>query len=694
MTDPLYFQWQNEILRKSIYPMREAKLRDFLVYYQEVDLWAEYKNKDITGEIKAYQDAKRLAAITAFKTYSTKRSYFMRPDVRADYFRFRPIDEAELTAINNLHNTFISSWPKDVRGERDFVTGQVAAWEQHRKLVADDIKSRERRHAAMDPNHPRYAPEGQELQVKKTVTLPMADQELDQLYAFLATYDKIEQRKLEWYQLTKKDPNFSVPEADFLVQVPTDKPPTPQEIVAWKVEDYQASLKDLDQYQLLELIRQRFLKDPKRYPTWLQYMTVHFSGMRYASAHSSWADPKDLIIRIRTPDVQKKVKAMDDAAVTQMCQQKVAAYEATNGTAKPPLALTQDKDQKYTLGYNLANIKAPGPQTRRVGLTALLVQEMAYDIKSWPTEQALQEIRNLKATFPAWAWKVIIKLTPLRVTEVTDPAWEALTPDEESQRYLPQNTAMNMLISAWENFDPSAWREEHGRSHELIVSRAVCNETAEHLQHIRGHLPPGGLTPKPTWYLTNETQNALPGTPRPYFVKPASEQDYTPGASILWLRFVDTEPNDWQIAKSIQTKTKDGLIPADFINRKPGAKTASSWVYRQGDIVMRTRSLLNDKKQKVNQQQWLRWFHEATVAEVAETADGKMILTYETALPDDPRGTSCIGLFKKPLYWFLSDGTEDQYNRSFVGYVPEGQVPVEHMKLMLDWNKILRKQVA
>jgi hypothetical protein len=46
-----------------------------------------------------------------------------------------------------------------------------------------------------------------------------------------------------------------------------------------------------------------------------------------------------------------------------------------------------------------------------------------------------------------------------------------------------------------------------------------------------------------------------------------------------------------------------------------------------------------------------------------------------------------------PLSWHLSDGTEDAYNRSFVGYVPEGQVPMEHLKTMLDWNKILLKKV-
>ena len=252
-------------------------------------------------------------------------------------------------------------------------------------------------------------------------------------------------------------------------------------------------------------------------------------------------------------------------------------------------------------------------------------------------------------------------------------------------------------MDAWENYDPSAWRDEHGRTHELIVSRAVCNETAEHCQHIRGHLPPGGLTPKPKWYFNNETENKLPGEIRPFYTKPTSEKDYVPGASIFWLRFVDKEPNAWQIAKAVKTKSGVGLLPNVPVDKKKAdPKSATTpWAYQQGDTVTRTRTFENPQtKVKVQQKQWLRWIHEATVAEVAETADGMTVITYETALPDGDKGTSAVGIFKMPLDWHLSDGPEDTYNRSFVGFVPEGQVPMEHLKTMLDWNKILRKKVV
>jgi len=140
------------------------------------------------------------------------------------------------------------------------------------------------------------------------------------------------------------------------------------------------------------------------------------------------------------------------------------------------------------------------------------------------------------------------------------------------------------------------------------------------------------------------------------------------------------------------------LLPGGFLGKRPQPKggknvppPTASWAYKPGDVVTRTRTTLDAEKKKVTQTQWLRWIHEATVIEVVETADGIYVYTFETSLPDDFRGTSCLGIFRNSLTWNLSDGTEDTYNRSFVGFTPEGQVPMEHLKTMLDWDKVLLK---
>jgi hypothetical protein len=688
-----YFQWQNNFLRKTIYPMREVKLRDFLTYYMEVDVWSQYKDKDIndlTNEVDAYKKAWELNAVTAQEEYTSLRDYFLKADARMDYSKFQPIDEVELTEINNLHALF-ASWPKDIRGERSFVEDVTAYWTQHRNSIREWIRLRNRRHEAMDPSHPKYIPEGEELIFKENTTLPMAEQEMDKLRAFLATYDKVAERKLTWYRLSKSDPNFKTPEAEFLAKYPPEQQVTIRNIAYWKVGEYTKSIATKNQYELLDMINQRFQNEPQRFPQWLQYMIVHFSGMRYSSAHGSWADPRDLLVRLQAPKIEEQINALDDATVEKLCMEKIAAYETLSAASRPKLADAQEKEWQDKIGWYLPSLKSSGPVTRRQGLTDLLKTEDAYEIRSKSAEEVLETLRSLKETFPGWAWKEVVKFTPLRVTEVSDLDWEKLTTQEVEERNAQQSNDIRALMDAWENYDPSAWREEHGRTLELIVTRLVCNEAAEHCQHVRGQLPPGGLAARPQWYIDNEAEGKLPGG---YFVKPTSETDYSQGASILWLRFVNFSagnPTEWQVAKPIETKQKVGLLPAEFKTKKV---KDGGWEYEIGELTTRSRTTITSDKQKVVENQWLRWIHEATVAEVAETADGMMVLTFETALPGGDNATSAVGMFKTPLQWHLSDGTEDQYNRSFVGYVPEGQVPVEQLKTMMDWNKIFNKQVV
>ena len=684
----VYFQWQNDYLRKIIYPMREKKLRDFLFFYQEIDLWKHYKNRDIKtlhGEVEEYKRDWEFSAAEAYKEYTDLRDYFLKSDVRADYMEFDPIDEQELASINRIHSMFVQSWPKDVRGEHGFVNGVLAQWRHHCDTLGNWIESRTRRHEAMDPSHPKYIPEGEELVFKEAVSLPMVEKEKDKIIAFLETFDKNEERRLAWYKLKKSNPSFSTPESDFITRFPSDRQVTLQDIARWRAEKYKRSISHKNQFELLDMINQRFMDEPKRFPLWLQYMVVHFSGMRYASAHGSWADPKDLLVRLRRPEIEAEVRQLDDAAVERICADKAAAYDGAPDAPKPKLAATQEKYWRDRIGWYLPNVKSKSTQTRRQGLIDLLRTEHAYEMMSKTTEEAHGILHSMRGTFPTWAWHEVMRLTDLRVTEASDLHWEVLTPQEvEEEIHSPAHSGIRGIIGEWERYHITAWREEHARSLELIVTRAVCNETAEHCQHIRGNRPPGGLTAKPKWYREIESSGKIPGA---YFVKPTSERDYRQGASILWLRFVDKKPSTWQIAKSIETSQKVGLLPAEFLNRGKSS-VDGTWIYTMGDEIIRKRTTIQPDGQKNVDQQWLRWIHEATVAEVAETVDGMMVITFETALPDHDRDTSSVGIFKMPLSWHIADGTEDQYNRSFVGYVPEGQIPVEQLKPMLDWKKI------
>jgi hypothetical protein len=88
----------------------------------------------------------------------------------------------------------------DVRREKYFVTQQVALWEQHRKNLMQLAAQKQRRLNIMIPEHPKRPIETQELQKLQNVTLAIVEEELERLYTFVSTYNKIEKRKLELYR--------------------------------------------------------------------------------------------------------------------------------------------------------------------------------------------------------------------------------------------------------------------------------------------------------------------------------------------------------------------------------------------------------------------------------------------------------------------------------------------------------------
>ena len=686
------FQWQNPTLLKTIYPMRIAKLRDFLIFYKEADLWAEYKDKDIStlaADVKVYEDGMDAARAAGFKQYSSLKTYFMTKDIKGFFVKYNPQEPEALALIQKNHDLFAASWPKDIRGERTFIQSRIESFKTNLGFLRDRIRFLQRQLEGMPAEHPNRAKVETEYKLKNDSALPMVLEEMEKLRQFEDTYNKLEAPKLEWYKLSKADPNYKVTEEEFLVNYDPKVPVTVKDIVRLKVEQYTKTLEGKDQYQLLTEIRARFEKEPKRFPTWLQYMVIHFSGMRYKSAHGSWADPKDLLIRLRVDEVKKAQATLSDADVTAKCAEKIAQYETS--PSKTGLAAATDKAWKDKVALHMQGVKANGPKTKRAGLAALVEEEAKYEFMTMTTDQALAKLEAMKDKLPAWAWKWIVMLTSLRVNQVTAEGWETFTPEEDKIRFA--DLTLYPIFSKWASDNTGMWRPEHGRTQEVIVTRAVCNETAEHAQHIRGHLPPGGLTDNAARYVKAAAEK-VPGA---YFIKPTDAKPYTQGASIFWLRYVNSEPSVWQVPKPTQDSNGVGLVPAEFMGKRPqpkGGKNAAPvavpWEYKGGGFT-RTRTTLDAEKKKVTQSQWLRWIHEATTIEVVDTADGTYVYTFETSLPDDFAGTSCLGVFRNTLRWNLDDGSEDNYNRSFVGYVPEGKVPVENLKPLMDWNRIILK---
>ena len=170
------FQWQNSQLLKDIYPMRLQKLRDALIYFKEAELWAQYKDKNIstlTAEVKEYDDGMDMARALAFKQYSSLKNYFMTKEVRGYFVKYKPVDEEALALIQKNHDLFITSWPKDIRGERGFIQMRIESFKTQLGFLRDRARYLQRQLEGMAAEHPNRAKVEAEFKLKNESALPI-----------------------------------------------------------------------------------------------------------------------------------------------------------------------------------------------------------------------------------------------------------------------------------------------------------------------------------------------------------------------------------------------------------------------------------------------------------------------------------------------------------------------------------------
>jgi DNA-binding CsgD family transcriptional regulator len=445
----------------------------------------------------------------------------------------------------------------------------------------------------------------------------------------------------------------------------------------WNVLKYQKEIAAWDQPRLVEEILNRFSAEPNRYPKWLQYMIFHFSGMRYKSAHGSWASPRDLLEMVKIEEYEKWVKTVAKTEdLDRDCTQAINDLEQRKLTATQPVEEERLKWQIIALNDRF---------NRQTALIKYKTPQIIQEVRALSDDKVLDALKVMKEIFPPWVWKEIVSRTDLRL-ETTDANWETLTPDEQKARWEWKSGYWREIMEAWEGKDITGWRQQHEMTLSLIVTKAVCNEIAEHIQHLRGLTPTGGLTAKPPWYL-NEQNHARKNPPQtgsadlPYFKPPGqqSEADFKPGASILWLGWVYQKPNPWQIAHPLDGVStlppRDIWSQYDWNYRQEGSeyvREANISIQPQPGTGKKGKGRPGDSQSIKN---WLRWTHEATVVEVAEMAGGvKYVLTFETGQ---------IGLRLRTLKELLNNAYV------YVGYIPPAPLEPENLAKMLAREKLL-----
>jgi hypothetical protein len=415
------YQWQNPHLRKTIYPFREMKLRDFLLIYKEIDLWKVMKDKPVDSQaaselIQNHTDIEKQLAVSRLEKEQLKKG---------------------LLDLRKKHRQTLNR--RDVRLLRYKVTNletRLAGLESKKKTLERQIAWYEK----FAPDHPYY--EKWKIRLVE-VMVPYEDvqeQLQETRQAYKTELAPFEAEALEINQRTDKNTR----EIKRLTEQKKKLPPldkrgsmNQRSVVRWLVYKYEQELLQMHHDQLMVEVLTRFDEEPGRYPKWLQYMVIHFSGMRYRSAHGSWADPRDLLEMLLLDEKEmllldenkSRIQGAPDSQLAPMRRKAIAALEKN-------VSLETDARQKRRLGYRIKALKSSNWRTEVQKFEA---EKVVDEVEKLTDQQVLDQLKGKRARFPDWAWKELVSRTDLRL-EVSQDDWEELTREERTLPVGGRNT--------------------------------------------------------------------------------------------------------------------------------------------------------------------------------------------------------------------------------------------------------------
>ena len=454
-----------------------------------------------------------------------------------------------------------------------------------------------------------------------------------------------------------------------------DSDPSPEDLTLAKLAIEEQRLAHMSHDNLLKAILERFDADADQYPQWLQYMVVHFSGMRYKSAHGSWADPTYLLELIRQnnniaiPDVPEPGRMAfpaDQSALEKLklLKPNIPSWMWKNVVRFTPLQIEEVTENDTDWEVYPKNRDEPG-----------------FDNNFWGN------------TFTKWYKKDITQWRAHHQASL-DPIVNRAVCNEVSElilhmRWLTPSGGLNFKVD---------WYRHRARETEKLPA--------------------------------NHPHKAI-------FKRATSVADFRPGASIFWLVWYPYPPNSANVAYAIPDFNffPDGInMNGGSKKKRPKGKGGrvdeNGWKYGyEGNWLVRNRKLYDQeiqvqlnareremglqrrreinklkknlaqgvsknnkiqaiRKKKLKQlenndrfnsqvkkerirlgrtlgrqevKQILRWRHEAIVVSTEEMTSGKYVWTFETETE--------IGLNRRNLYDLIGTDNNDDY-QVFIGYMP------------------------
>lgn len=78
-------------------------------------------------------------------------------------------------------------------------------------------------------------------------------------------------------------------------------------VVKWKKDRYTRQLKTMDHQSLMDSIEDLFASDPNgdRFPQWIRYAVMQYSGVRYASSHNNFYSPQNMLSILKDKELEE-----------------------------------------------------------------------------------------------------------------------------------------------------------------------------------------------------------------------------------------------------------------------------------------------------------------------------------------------------------------------------------------------------
>ena len=232
--------------------------------------------------------------------------------------------------------------------------------------------------------------------------------------------------------------------------------------------------------------------DPDALPKWVWYLMFHVTGLRYTplkrqnGAHFSYFAPTKLLQQLRFDEIDARwpgrgaktgFPKTPDPEPRDVSEAFVLAESRKDRDSyKPGLCDSDPAKVKATLVTFFRKLagEAETAQAKRADAARLLNGDHFA--------LGLLKAKHLKNKFPDADLKTLVSHTALR-NDVTAPGWEVA--GESMQGFAPSVATV---------LERGGWKGRHKETSDVVMNSAVCNQTAEIAENIRGNaMTVGGI---------------------------------------------------------------------------------------------------------------------------------------------------------------------------------------------------------